>query len=141
MHRFFFSSFAARVGSLVTIPSSHEVYHQLTRVLRVRPGSRFVLFNASGNDTVVQIVTIDAKTLTGEIVDVIPNANDPACHICLMQALPNKLEKLEYILQKGVEVGVGEFVFFPSERSQPLKISPAKEARFAAIVQEATEQC
>ena len=33
------------------------------------------------------------------------------------------------------------FVFFRSERSQKLLISPAKEARFQEIAREALEQC
>jgi 16S rRNA (uracil1498-N3)-methyltransferase len=61
--------------------------------------------------------------------------------VSLYQALPNKYEKIEYILQKGVEVGISKFVFFRSDRSQKLLLSPAKIERFAAIAREAVEQC
>jgi 16S rRNA (uracil1498-N3)-methyltransferase len=59
----------------------------------------------------------------------------------LYQALPNKYEKIEYILQKWVEVGISRFVFFRSDRSQKLIISETKKARFRGIIQEALEQC
>lgn len=61
--------------------------------------------------------------------------------ITLFQALPNKIEKIEYILQKGVEVGIRRFVFFRSDFSQKLILSPNKKERFSHIAREALEQC
>ncbi len=55
--------------------------------------------------------------------------------------MPNKIEKIEYILQKGVEVGIRKFVFFRSERSQKLILSDAKKTRLITIAREALEQC
>lgn len=40
-----------------------------------------------------------------------------------------------------MEVGVQEFIFFRSERSQKLVINERKIERFREIVREATEQC
>lgn len=71
----------------------------------------------------------------------IESSGDPKTRIILYQAIPNRYEKLEYAIQKGVEVGISEFVFFPSERSQKLVITPAKIERFTAIALEAVEQC
>lgn len=68
-------------------------------------------------------------------------SGDPKTRITLYQAIPNRYEKLEYAIQKGVEVGISEFVFFPAERSQKLSITPAKIERFTAIAREAVEQC
>lgn len=59
----------------------------------------------------------------------------------LFQALPHKLEKLEYIIEKWVEIGYRSFTFFPSERSQKLVLSDNKKARLEKIAQEALEQC
>ena len=61
--------------------------------------------------------------------------------ITLCQALPNKYEKIEYILQKGVEIGIKKFVFFRSDRSQKLILSDGKKERFLLIAKEALEQC
>lgn len=60
--------------------------------------------------------------------------------IILLQALPNKAQKLEYIIQKGVEIGISEFVFFPSERSQKVPLSENKKERYEKIAIEALEQ-
>jgi RsmE family RNA methyltransferase len=55
--------------------------------------------------------------------------------------MPNKIEKIEYILQKGVEVGIRKFIFFRSEFSQKPVISDAKKNRLSTIAREAVEQC
>lgn len=61
-------------------------------------------------------------------------------NIILVQSLPNKLEKLEFILQKGVETGIDEFIFFPADRSQKLALLDKKVDRLKQIVVEAVEQ-
>lgn len=66
--------------------------------------------------------------------------NTDRCSVTLYQALPNKLEKLEYIIQKGVEVGVQTFIFFRSDRSQKLQLSDSKRSRLTKIMIEAVEQ-
>jgi RsmE family RNA methyltransferase len=70
----------------------------------------------------------------------VPNT-EPQKRVSLYQALPNKYEKIEYILQKGVEIGIARFVFFRSDRSQKLLLSPNKIERFITIAREALEQC
>lgn len=59
----------------------------------------------------------------------------------LYQALPNKLEKLEYIIQKSCEVGYQSITFFQAERSQILVLSESKKQRLQKIAIEAIEQC
>lgn len=69
-----------------------------------------------------------------------PNT-EPKKQISLYQALPNKYEKIEYIIQKGVEIGIHRFIFFRSDRSQKLILSTSKMERFISIAREALEQC
>lgn len=114
--------------------------HQLTRVLRSKPGDRVVLFSESGGGE-YEIASIEKKRLSFVRVREIGASGEPETKITLFQALPNKYEKLEYAIQKGVEVGVSDFVFFPSERSQKLAITEAKIERFESIAREAVEQC
>ena len=59
----------------------------------------------------------------------------------VFQAFPNKISTLETVVQKLVEIGVDEIVFFSSQYSQLRDISPAKKHRIAMIAQEALEQC
>jgi len=61
-------------------------------------------------------------------------------HLVLFQSLPNKIDKIEEIIQKGTEIGYSEFNFFRAERSQELRLSPNKIERFEKIIKEASEQ-
>jgi 16S rRNA (uracil1498-N3)-methyltransferase len=72
---------------------------------------------------------------------VFPSDREAKKQITLYQALPNKHEKIEWIIQKSVEVGIQKIVFFRSERSQKLVITDAKKERYQHIMQEALEQC
>ncbi|MFZ3232644.1 MAG: RsmE family RNA methyltransferase, partial [Patescibacteria group bacterium] len=124
-----------------TVTTDDEgLVHQLTRVLRSKPGDRVVLFSESGGGE-YEISAIEKKKLSFVRIREIEVSADPKTKITLFQALPNKYEKLEYAIQKGVEVGVSDFVFFPSERSQKLAITDNKIERFEAIAREAVEQC
>ena len=60
--------------------------------------------------------------------------------LTLYNALPNKLEKIEYIIQKGTEICFTSFVFFRSQRSQKLVLWDNKIQRLEKIIIEAVEQ-
>lgn len=126
-------------GPTVTTDDENLV-HQLTRVLRSKPGDRVVLFSENGGGE-YEISSIEKKRLSFVRIREIEPSGDPRTRITLFQALPNKYEKIEYAIQKGVEVGISDFVFFPSERSQKLVITDSKIERFEAIAREAVEQC
>ncbi len=118
-----------------------DMLHQLTRVLRVIVGDHIILFCGDGNETEYEIISIDKRSiwLRGESQKT--PSTESKKKITLYQALPNKYEKIEYILQKWVEIGIARFVFFRSDRSQKLLLSDAKIERFKAIAREALEQC
>lgn len=134
----FFVTFPLQIDMSITDP---DMVHQLTRVLRIQVGENIVLFSGDGSETEYTIISIDKKTiqLCGQ-AQKYPNTESKK-KIHLYQAMPNKYEKIEYILQKGVEIGITKFVFFRSDRSQKLVITPAKIERFENIAREALEQC
>ena len=59
----------------------------------------------------------------------------------LYQASLNKWEKMEWIVQKAVEMDVSDITFFHAERSKRLKPTEQKLARIHKIAIEALEQC
>ena len=138
MQRFYFSSFNPTPA--LTIREDSFV-HQISKVLRSKPGDQIVLFNGDGIEYIYEMTTIAKKEVTLTLNRTVPNSADIVRNIRLYQALPNRYEKIEYILQKGTEVGISEFTFFPSERSQKLVINERKIERFKEIVREALEQC
>ncbi len=124
-----------------TVTASDSAFvHQISRVLRCAPGDRVVLFSDAGGGE-YEIREISKKSVSFVRIRAIAPSCDPGIFITLYQALPNRFEKIEYLLQKGVEAGISEFVFFPAERSQKLVVTPAKIERFESIVREALEQC
>lgn len=118
-----------------------NLFHQLTRVLRTRVDDYIALFNGDKSEHIYQMESIWKKSLTIKWVkQYFPNTEYKK-KVTLYQALPNKLEKIEYIVQKWVEVGIQKFVFFRSDRSQKLILSDIKKNRIATIALEAVEQC
>ena len=133
---------------LVTFPLSidmtitdFDMVHQLTRVHRVAPWEHIVLFSGDSTEIEYEITTTWKKSIW--LRWVASRVPDTELHkrVTLYQALPNKHEKIEYILQKWVEIGIARFVFFRSDRSQKLVLSPNKIERFITIAREALEQC
>lgn len=138
MQRFFFPHLS--LGKDIII-SDISFIHQVSRVLRYSIGENIVLFNGDGREYIYSIHSITKKEIGLLFDSNHENRWDPKMPVRLYQALPNKYEKIEYILQKGVEVWIQEFIFFRSERSQKLIINARKIERFQEIVREATEQC
>ena len=118
-----------------------EMIHQLTRVLRAQVGEHIILFDGDRSETEYEMVSITKHSLLLKWLNRTFPHTEALKSITLYQALPNKIEKIEYILQKWVEIGVKKFVFFRSDRSQKLVISDSKIARLGSIAQEALEQC
>jgi 16S rRNA (uracil1498-N3)-methyltransferase len=107
----------------------------------MRIGESIILFDGDGSETIYTIQWIDKKTILLRWIERLFPDTESQKQIILYQALPNKYEKIEYILQKGIEVGIEKFCFFRSDRSQKLTLSPSKIERFMAIAREAVEQC
>lgn len=118
-----------------------DIHHQLTRVLRMQVGESVILFSGDGSESEYEIRGITKKSITLCLKKKNTPQTEPTKQISLYQALPNKIEKLEYIIQKGVEVGISRFIFFRSDFSQKLILSDSKKQRFHIIAREALEQC
>ncbi len=118
-----------------------NILYQLTRVLRARVGDHIVLFDGDGSETEYEMISIERHSIRLRGVGRTFPQTESRKSITLYQSLPNKIEKIEYILQKWVEVWVSRFIFFRSDRSQKLVISDSKIARLRTIAREAVEQC
>lgn len=134
----FFVTFPLSIDMTIT---DTDMVHQLTRVLRVAIWEHIVLFVGDRSEMEYEITTTWKKSIWLRwVASRVPNT-EPHKRVTLYQALPNKYEKIEFILQKWVEIGITRFVFFRSDRSQKLLLSPTKIDRFIAIAREALEQC
>lgn len=134
----FYVPFELSVDISITDP---DIIHQLIHVLRIGVWEHIVLFSGNGSETEYSIQSINKKLVTLRWQSQRSPNTESNKKISLYQSLPNKYEKIEYILQKWVEIWITRFVFFRSERSQKLILSPKKIERFTHIAREALEQC
>lgn len=115
-------------------------FHHLVRVLRVRPGDVLELFDGQGTAFPATVDRLDADAAELTIGPGVAQPSAPP--ITVVQALP-KADKLEWVLQKGTELGAARFVLAFSERCV-VKASgreDAKVQRWQKIADEAARQC
>lgn len=138
MHRFLLQTDV--LGNEEIILKDEEIIYQLTKVLRAKINDQVIFFDGKTFcDYVYKIQSIDKKNIIFSFVSQqqkLPESKG----VHLYQALPNKIDKIEDIIQKWTEVGYTHFCFFRSERSQDIYISENKITRFEKIIQEAVEQ-
>jgi 16S rRNA (uracil1498-N3)-methyltransferase len=116
--------------------------HHLHNVMRFRPGDEVICCDGQGQDYLVKIVSINAKLVAAEIVGTLTESREPFAQVWLAQALP-KSDKMEWIIQKGTEIGAVRFVPFTSKRTI-VQLDAKKESkrleRWQKIAKEAAEQ-
>jgi 16S rRNA (uracil1498-N3)-methyltransferase len=136
MHRFFIpSEWIKQERVLLTDEPAHQIRH----VLRLKPKDHIILLDNSGWECEVEIDQMGPGLIQGKVIGKSLGAAEPGVKVTLYQALL-KAEKFEFVLQKGVELGVSAFVPFVSERCVVRKPGGNKLARWRKIIQEAAEQ-
>lgn len=117
-----------------------ELFNQVIKVFRSKIWDEFIFFNWEDSfDCVYSLKNIWKKNLEFTFCEKIEK-KDIKTNINIYQSLPNKLSKIELILQKWVEVWISNFTFFKAERSQKLNLSDNKIDRLHKIIVEAVEQ-
>lgn len=115
---------------------------QLSSVLRLAPGDSIRLFNGDGREYLAIVRTLTLRQAIADVIDIHSVHTDPQVSLTLYQCTL-KQDKLEWVLQKGTELGVARFAPVVSERSvvRPAAALHGKRLRWSAILREATEQC
>jgi 16S rRNA (uracil1498-N3)-methyltransferase len=137
MHRFFVPAEALAGRPVVALRG--EVAHQIARVLRLRTGERIVVFDGGGREWVVRLAEVTPTEAAGEIETERANTAEPRLRLTLFQAVL-KGDQMDFVLQKGTEVGVAAFAPVVTERTIAQGADDRKLARWQRIVQEAAEQ-
>jgi 16S rRNA (uracil1498-N3)-methyltransferase len=139
LHRFFVAP--EQLGH-TPIALEGALAHQLSRVLRFRPGERIELLDGSGEIWVVTLEQVTPELCLASPISHYRPATEPSIHFVLYQAI-SKGHKLDWVCQKAVELGVGEVVPMATARSigaDRRQVGGAKLARLQRIAQEAAEQ-
>lgn len=138
MQRFFLESNS--LGNIEVILQDEEIIYQLIKVLRAKTWDEVIFFDSKNFiDFKYKITSIDKKNIIFSFIEKIIKIQENY-KLVLFQSIPNKIDKIEEIIQKGTEVWYSEFNFFRAERSQDLRLSPNKIQRFEKIIKEAVEQ-
>ena len=91
-------------------------FHHLHHVLRSREGDFIEIFNGKGFLGKGHLIHLDKKKAIIKLEKVFQEPS-PKNELILAQALP-RMNKLDWILEKGTELGVTEFWLFPGKRSE-----------------------
>lgn len=116
--------------------------HYLLKVLRLEPGRPLVLFNGDGRDYACKVQATHKKTLDVWVESATERASESPLTLHLAQVI-SKGERMEFTLQKAVELGVTEITPLFSERSD-VKLSKErlvkKHQHWQQILHSAAEQ-
>lgn len=139
MQRFFLHSENIQAG-IVRFPAAAA--RQIEQVLRMNLlESQVIVLDNSGMEYLVRLAGKDGKILLGEVIEEHIRQAEPLLKLILGFSL-SKREKVEWILQKGTEIGISSFQPFISERSldRSAQFEDAKRSRWETIIREAAEQ-
>ncbi len=110
------------------------------RVLRLRPGEDVVLCDGQGTDYKCRLVQADRDEAEVEVLEAVRCPAEPSVLVTVLCGLP-KGDKTEYIIQKCVEAGAHEILFFQSNRCVARPDAPEKKLeRWQRISEEAAKQ-
>ena len=110
------------------------------RVLRLRPGEDMIICDGKGTDYKCRLVKADKEQVEAEVIEVVPCPAEPTVQVTVLCGLP-KGDKTDYIIQKCVEAGASEIMFFQSDRCVAKPDKPEKKLeRWQRIAEEAAKQ-
>ena len=90
--------------------------HHLKKVLRAKIGDSFYAIDGTGLKYRVVIESISASAIKGLISNITRLENEPFHNITLAMGICRP-SKMDFIVEKGTEIGVASFVFYYSEKS------------------------
>ena len=105
-------------GSAITeteITLSGENAHHISYALRMAVGDEITVSDGAGSIYLCRITSMDGSVVVADILSKGSDSAESPIEITLFQAYP-KSDKLEFIIQKAVELGVSAVVPFESER-------------------------
>ncbi len=141
MSRFFISDEDVFEDSIVI--KGEDVNH-IKNVLRCRVGDMLILSNGKGIDFQVRIDELQQEQIITKIENISKSKTEPPLDIILFQGIP-KGDKMDFIIQKSVELGVKRIIPVITERTilrfNSEKDKAKKTLRWQKIALEAAKQC
>ncbi len=137
--RRFFVEGAGETGGVVEIGGGDA--RKIVRVLRLQEGDRIEVIDSTAAVFAASI-DVAGRVVRAKLVERIAgDAGDhPAPRIDVAQAVP-KGQRMEYVVEKGTELGTASFLPFFCERSIGRTLGAEKLARWRRLARTAAQQC
>ncbi|WP_180126380.1 MULTISPECIES: 16S rRNA (uracil(1498)-N(3))-methyltransferase [unclassified Acinetobacter] len=100
-----------------TVELTETVFHHWVKVLRAQVGETATLFNGQGGEYHVELVEVAKKSATVQVLQFNPSNRTPHFTALLGQVM-SKGDRMDYAIQKAVELGVSEIQLLTSERCE-----------------------
>jgi 16S rRNA (uracil1498-N3)-methyltransferase len=116
--------------------------HHVSRVMRLQTGDEVICCNGIGRSVQAIIKDISKDRVECEILREVDQNRELSIFVTIAQGLP-KGDKLEWVIQKGTELGAHRFIPFSSSRTivkYDVKKEHKKVERWEKIIKEAAEQ-
>ena len=125
-----------------TVEIVGEDVNHIKNVLRMKPGEEIQISNGKEKEYICTIQSMEKDKIIAKIADIIGTTSELPAKITLFQGLP-KGDKVEYIIQKAVELGVYRIVLVDTKRTVVKldeKKASKKMERYNAIALSAAKQ-
>ncbi len=140
LQRYFISEKKQELNTTLTI--NGEDVHHISRVIRMQPGDKIRCCTSDGYEALCEIAEITNDLVSCHIIEWLSVNHELPVRISIASGLP-KGDKLEWIIQKGTELGAYSFIPFNAARSI-VKLDDKKAGkkieRWQKIAKEAAEQ-
>lgn len=114
-------------------------FHHLAHVMRAKIDDEVEVVNGNGTLAKATVESLDKKKARLAVHDV-KTEEPPTFEVILAQAMP-RLNRLDYILEKGTELGMTEIWLFPGSHSERKTLTDHQIERMKAITIAAMKQC
>ncbi|MED4225828.1 16S rRNA (uracil(1498)-N(3))-methyltransferase [Neobacillus cucumis] len=134
--------FVSQKANDATFFIGEEDRHHIVKVMRMQVGDQIICVDPEGKQAVCRISEITNSSVVADVVQWIDESPELPISITIASGLP-KGDKLEWIIQKGTELGAHQFLPFSAARSVVKwdeKKAAKKIERWQKIAKEAAEQ-
>jgi 16S rRNA (uracil1498-N3)-methyltransferase len=135
--RRFFVEGAKEVGGTIEIAGADA--HKIEHVLRMNPGDRIVVIDSTARTFTAAIARVGRVVRADVLEEILEERSGSALRIDVAQAVP-KGHRMDFVIEKGSELGVEAFLPFYSERSVGRSVGSEKAARWQRIARSAALQ-
>jgi len=134
-------NFFAKINENNVVLLSKADQMHIKSSLRMKEGDEITIIDISNNRLKHTCKIINnGNSVSAVVCKSEQNNYEPKLEVTLYMSIP-KAEKLEFIIQKSIELGVHKIVVFPANRSVSRPDTSKKTIRWQKIAEEAAKQC